>query len=65
VEDADVGERAAKEEVGDPWGVEPPLELGLVEGVVGVFDDDEFLVGFVPRFEFVDQFGLPRAFEDA
>ena len=61
VEDADVREGATDEEVVDAVRVEVALEVGLVEGVVGVLHDD---VVVRPGVELVDEFGLPGPLED-
>ena len=61
VEHADVRERATDHEVVEPAGVQPPLEFGVVEGVVGVFLDD---VVRLADLEFVDDLGVPRPLED-
>lgn len=61
VKDTDVRQRATEHEVPDPAGVQPPLELRLLEGVVGVFLDD---VVRVLDGQFLDDFGLPGPLED-
>ena len=61
VEHADVGEGATDEQRLDAVGTEPALQFGLIKGVVGVFDDD---VIAILDGEFVDDFGLPRPFQN-
>jgi hypothetical protein len=61
MEDTDVRQRAANDEVVYVVALQPSLQFRLVERVVGVFHDDEVVVFGV---EFRDEFGVPRVLDD-